>query len=642
MQPLRKADCPNCGGPIEFKLGSSLACICPYCRFSVVRTDQSLEAIGRVADLVPTAPLFSVGDSGSVEGQAFRVGGRLQLDHGQGPWDEWYVELDNGRWGWLAQAQGRFYLTHPIEGASTPGWDQVAPGTQIALPAAGGALLTVQERGGSALVSAEGELPFPAIPMSSGRYADLAGPGDIFATIDFGDGSEPAQLYVGRQIDNDRVELSGRALGPAPEQKAAADRLRCPTCGSPIEIRLPDSTERAACPSCASLLDFEHGALRYLKKLDQPALKPLIPLGTEGTIAGEQVLVIGYMERYTTVDHVQYSWREYLLHTRLGYRFLQEDNGHFVYMWPVSAGQVQDGYGSCVYDGTRFKAFQSGDATVRHVLGEFYWKVEAGERVDVRDFVAPPRVLSCEQTDRELTWTLGEYVAADTLWSGLGLPGSPPPQRGIAPCQPNPVRLGFMAMSFVSLLFLLGVVSMSVGPEVKPLFEEALQPQAEGSVPDESSITYSQPFDVAGGPTTLGIRLQTGASNSWVGVSSALVNEDNGEVRDFYVQAEEWHGPGWSEGDRETTEYLGRVKPGRYVMRFAAVWGGANPGMARGPAPAASVRVTQGERSSWACLFAGFLLLLPLLWAGVRKAGFEARRWKDSDMASSLLEEDNE
>jgi hypothetical protein len=75
--PVRTASCPNCGAPIEFKLGSSAGCVCPFCRFSVARTGEVLEAIGKVADLVPTAPRLTVGDQGMVDGRPFTVGGRL-------------------------------------------------------------------------------------------------------------------------------------------------------------------------------------------------------------------------------------------------------------------------------------------------------------------------------------------------------------------------------------------------------------------------------------------------------------------------------------------------------------------------------------------------------------------------------------
>ena len=109
---VAQGTCPNCGAPIEFTLGASLAKVCDYCRHTVVRTDRGLSNFGKAADLAHTPSLIAVGDEGSLLGRPFRVFGRVQLDHGGGPWDEYYVGFDYSQsWGWLAYAQGEWYAT---------------------------------------------------------------------------------------------------------------------------------------------------------------------------------------------------------------------------------------------------------------------------------------------------------------------------------------------------------------------------------------------------------------------------------------------------------------------------------------------------------------------------------------------------
>jgi hypothetical protein len=638
MATVRKAECPNCGGPIEFKLGSSAACVCPYCRFSVVRKAQSLEAIGKVAELVPTAAFMAVGDRGTVEGKPFSVGGRLQLDHGSGPWDEWYVELQGGRWGWLAKAQGRFYLTHPLEGAQVPPWESLLPGERIGLAAAGDASWTVSERGGSALVSAEGELPFPAVPQSSGRYADLTADGGLFATIDYGDGSAPPELYVGREIDPSQITVRETALGPRPEERAEAERLRCPQCGGPIDIRAPESTERASCPNCQALLDYSAGALHYLHTLQQRHLEPLIPLGSEGVLRGEQCTVIGYLQRATGGEDGYYRWQEYLLHTERGYRWLVEDGYHFTHLRPVSPGEVEAGTGSSRYRGKKFRAFSSATSTVQTVLGEFYWKVQAGEQAFVEDFVAPPEILSSERTETEINWSLGRYVEAAEVWKAFDLPGSPPAPHGVAPAQPNPIKLRWMmlvAAALIGALVFLGITFTATARDQGIAVPLKLHPATATERKAEDATVYSEPFEIERGPTTLQLELKTNVSNGWVAVASALVDESTNEVREFYMQAEEWHGRSggerWSEGSPNQTEYLGKVPAGRYVLRFETQWG-RQSGQMSGPTPAAEMHVEVGERSPLCFLCSFALLLLPLGAAVVRKTVFEAKRWSQSDM----------
>ena len=51
-----------------------------------------------------------------------------------GQWDEWYATFSNGWLGWLAEAQGRFYLTfqRPIpENIQLPSFDQLQLGQTV-------------------------------------------------------------------------------------------------------------------------------------------------------------------------------------------------------------------------------------------------------------------------------------------------------------------------------------------------------------------------------------------------------------------------------------------------------------------------------------------------------------------------------
>jgi hypothetical protein len=109
---VAQGTCPSCGAPIEFSVGSSIAKICDYCRATVYRTDRGFEDLGKVAAIADTPSLVAVGDQGKLGGRPFEVLGRVQLDHGKGPWDEYYVAFDHGRsWGWLAYAEGMWFVT---------------------------------------------------------------------------------------------------------------------------------------------------------------------------------------------------------------------------------------------------------------------------------------------------------------------------------------------------------------------------------------------------------------------------------------------------------------------------------------------------------------------------------------------------
>ncbi len=116
----RQGKCPNCGAPIEFKLGASRATVCGHCQAIVARAGQDFTAVGKVADLIPTGSRIALGSHGVIGQLAFEVIGRLQYQWQQGVWDEWYVAFADGRWGWLAEAQGRFYVTRRLSPRPVP------------------------------------------------------------------------------------------------------------------------------------------------------------------------------------------------------------------------------------------------------------------------------------------------------------------------------------------------------------------------------------------------------------------------------------------------------------------------------------------------------------------------------------------
>ncbi|MEM1416939.1 MAG: DUF4178 domain-containing protein, partial [Myxococcota bacterium] len=648
---MRQASCPNCGGPIEFKLGSSLAQVCPFCRFSVVRTDRSLEALGRVADLVPSAAELAPGDRGGLgpEGQREElvVGGRLQLDHGQGPWDEYFVELTRQRrWAWMTKSQGRWKLMFPTQPTGPlPSWSQMSPGAQGTLPGAPGTW-TVQERGSSTLISAEGELPEPARSGEQGHYVDLVGPDGGFATIDYGDGSQAPKLFVGRVLQNQEVAFQKTAAGPRDVQRVDAARLRCPNCGAPVPILAPDITDRAACASCNSLLDFQQGQLVFLKAIEQHRQRPAIPLGSEGELFGEKALVIGFMERGVHEDGQLFTWREYLLHTDSGYRWLTEDDGHWTYLSPCSAAEVEPAMGglNMKRGGKRHRLFSTANAHVRYVAGEFYWKVETGQTADLRDFIRPPNVLSEERTASEVVWSVGRYVEPDALWKAFGLEGKPPKRTGVGPCQPNPASLRFGCLTFLALALGLCAVSgvVSAGEE-KVVFQQALNvPVTTRNEPDPlgTYAVLSAPFTITKA-SPLGVTVATSANNQYVGVNGALIDEASNEVREFYADAGYYSGrsggESWSEGSRNDTTYLPRVPAGTYRLRLDPYWTSfPQPGGPLGNvAPTLRVTVQSGVTSGMGFFCALCLLVVPFLLIFFRYAGFESRRNQKSNVTQN-------
>ncbi len=184
----RAAACPSCGGPVEFRISTSMVTVCPFCNCVVARGDKSVKDHGRVADLIETWSPVALGSTGAFHHKRFEVIGRVQYRHpAGGVWDEWYLSFSNGLMGWLAEAQGKQYLTFEKKlksDISLPAHDALTPGQQIVLGRHGA--FTVGEVGVATTSSAQGEIPWSFVPDRPHRFVDLYTEKGGFARLAFG------------------------------------------------------------------------------------------------------------------------------------------------------------------------------------------------------------------------------------------------------------------------------------------------------------------------------------------------------------------------------------------------------------------------------------------------------------------------
>ena len=105
------ASCPSCGAPVVFKSAASIFAVCEYCQSTLVRHDQALEDIGKMAVLAEDRSPLQLGTEGRYKGVHFALIGRIQLKYSQGLWNEWHLLFDDMRTGWLSEASGEYVLT---------------------------------------------------------------------------------------------------------------------------------------------------------------------------------------------------------------------------------------------------------------------------------------------------------------------------------------------------------------------------------------------------------------------------------------------------------------------------------------------------------------------------------------------------
>jgi uncharacterized protein DUF4178 len=589
MSPV-KVSCPACGGPLIFNVGSAIVAVCPYCRSVVARGDRQLESLGKVAELVETDSVLQVGLSGRYQGVPFTLTGRTQLGHqAGGVWDEWYAAFSDGRWGWLAEAQGRFYLTfeRPASAEVVPAFKQLRLGQGVTLP--GLPELLVAEKGQARAVSAEGEIPFRLEPGLTYAYADLSGPEDEFATLDYSE--EPALVFVGREVTLDDLGVPP-TVRPREGRQVEGVQLACPQCGGPLALRAPDRADRAervTCPNCGALLDVNQGELRFLKALEPGPVQPLIPLGASGQLRGQRFVTIGFMRRSVKIGGVRYFWEEYLLyHERAGFRWLVHSDYHWSYVEPLAPGNVRVGGRAAYLDGKHFRIFQKAVARVENVLGEFYWKVAVGEQVQFTDYIKPPEMLSGEITQQrdsrfeveygvddfgegEINWSRGTYLPPAEVETAFGLKRlRRPVLPNVAPNQPFPSKGIYLSWGLLSAgAALLGLIFAIASPRRQVFAHTFLLTPGQETEPVQ--VVFTDPFELHGRHN---VQVQTRANvdNTWVDVEGDLIDDSTGLVQTFSTPVSYYHGvdggESWSEGSQETTIHLSALPAGTYRLRL--------------------------------------------------------------------------
>ena len=609
---------------------------CPACGSVLVRHDLDLEKVGTVGDVPASMSRIQLGTEGRYKDTGFVVVGRIVYEYERGHWSEWHIRLSDGSSAWLSDAQSEYAVTRLVE---SPG--PLMPAASYK-PGVGVVLQDERYIVGSitkALYSGvEGELPFEYWDKLRVEFIDLKGTDNKFATIDFSE--TPALLFAGEYVDYDDLRLTylrDDTFGGGP-RATNVKGLNCPQCGAPIELRTGELALSVACPSCAAILDARDPNLAVLQQHQQRTgrVEPVIPLGTTGTIAGEQWQAIGFQVRGITVSGVDYRWREYLLwNAERGFRYLTEYDGHWNDVTVVKGvpHELAGGDPPAVeYNNERFKHFQSAVATTSFALGEFPWQVKTGDHVATDDYVSPPRMLSREKTDDEITWSLSTYTPPERIAESFKLANPLPSPRGTFANQPNP-RAGLAR----GLRGVFGMLALAVVALMAARFalarNEAVFTQTRHYSPTtgDTGAFVTRVFALEGRTSNVQVRIDTDLSNAWAYFNLALLAEEGGAGYDFGREVSNYagvdDGESWHEGSPRDKVTIPAVPPGRYYLRVAP-----ERDAAEGIGPFTyTLTVKRDVPRAWPFLLALVLLAIPLALAYFRELSFEYGRWRESD-----------
>lgn len=626
---VRVHDCPSCGATLKFHSSVAVFAVCEFCRSMVVLRDAKIESMGAMAELPPDLSPLQIGTRGVWNGEGFELVGRLRLEWESGSWSEWCAMFGGNRIGWIAEAQGYYMVT-----------SEVAPDRDVPREAEAykaGAMLRLDNRLWQIMdvktarcIAAEGELPFVSPPGNARTSIDLMGEREGFATIELS--SDGIAAFTGDYATFDSLQLSNLRPVPGWNAEGEADRnktitLRCPNCGAPVNLRAAGQTMAIVCGSCGSVIDTANPQATLIQQASDTIrkLNLVLPIGTRGTFRATEYEVIGFARR----NDPWASWDEYLLFNPWqGFRWLVTFRGHWSFVAPLLERPRGD-QEKRLRDSRRFSLFGKGETETTAVLGEFYWKVQRGEKAMLADYVRPPYILSMEQYPglAEVTCSIGEYVEHREVQAAFEIDKLASP-AGIYLNQPNPHAAKWNSVKWKALL----AVGLYLFIQFAFLSKGAKHSVFNGSFQFDrlapGKVLTSERFKLDGGSAPVWIEAKAPVDNNWMGFDVDLVNTKTNQTysADFGVEQYSGYDEGyWKEGSQDSETSLPSVPAGEYLLNIEAT---GDPKINQMPF---NVQVKRGGLF-WSNFWLGLVLLLIYPgWVHYRRQLFEVGRWSESD-----------
>ena len=432
-----RAACPNCGAPVEFASAASPVAVCSFCRSTLAREGEALRRIGQSAELFDDHTPLQLGVGGRWQGAAFSLVGRLQMRYADGSWNEWYALFDGGKAGWLSEDNGRYVMAFDAPAPpALPRADDLRPGLAFTIDGRSWQVASVVR---ASIAAAQGELPFAPKLQIEFTVVDLRNAQDEVATLDFADPVRP-KWSIGRSAPLSELALTG--LREASEKTLSARGVACPSCGTALEVKLA-TTQSIVCHQCHAVVDVSQGVGGDLAHYaqDTPHIEggePQLPLGATASLAlgspPKPWQVVGYVERCEVADSGEDShsdddgdgeqtfWREYLLYQRTeGFAFLVDAEDGWSWAVPIT-GAPQVSGDTARWRNDSYRKLYAYTGAITYVLGEFYWKLERGERSANVDYASGAKRLNREQAGNEVTWSAGQTMDANVIALAFKLP----------------------------------------------------------------------------------------------------------------------------------------------------------------------------------------------------------------------------
>lgn len=370
----------------------------------------------------------------------------------------------------------------------------------------------------------------------------------------------------------------------------AARAIECPACGGAIAIKAAGHSVTLGCEYCGALLDVAHPDVAVISTYEGAVHSLPLPLGARGNLLETEWEIVGALER--SDDEI--GWTEFLLfNPYAGYRWLVSSEGEWQFGTMLLDRPVADGE-TATWRGEEYDLdYDPASTTTDRVVGEFYWRVRAGDRVTAATYSSGDETLSAEWTGDEMSWTqlipLSDYTIQtafaappDAPRKSFGRKGVSPPTGGGAASP-----LGFLARTrqdFSSArgmrqddllkMFLMGLATLVASLFVMVGFgistqsvENSLNVAVDGQEQSVTigTLTVTRPYQ----PVTINAR-SSNFDNRWIDLDYMLVDRRTQRAHTAYGVVERYSGSDsdgpWTEGGYSATVKFGSIPRGTYDL----------------------------------------------------------------------------
>jgi ribosomal protein S27AE len=200
-------NCPSCGAAAPKLIKHAKLAVCAYCHSTLFIEDEQVASAGEKSVLTEIPSILSLGQQFYLGHWSGQPVGRIRYEYGdsEGYWDEWWVQLADGKMQWISNDEGEYVIENEVKlDEEPPAFNTFIVGERIGLF---DQMLRITEVNMATCIGLEGQLPEVVQVGDSHRYAHLEGAQGLLITAEYED-DDASEFFKGIWIDPFEIQTT--------------------------------------------------------------------------------------------------------------------------------------------------------------------------------------------------------------------------------------------------------------------------------------------------------------------------------------------------------------------------------------------------------------------------------------------------